>query len=237
MTTQKIEGLKSSILKNHMDDLQYKIDEVLSICDSEIEELMLLQLYDYFQNYGKVKTQDISHFSEVKFIEDEIILGDPSDQITENDEARLKNKIKKLNYRFDGMGHHKNIGFKVEHNWVRFDENSPFDIDNFITEEFEIYPQSEVTINETNYRIDIAVILNKIQNGKIIDTRKIALECDGYDYHSSAAQKMNDDKRARKLKINGWKDVFRYSGKEIYQVRDIGEVHYKFEEIMTMLKM
>ncbi|PKH68906.1 hypothetical protein CXF59_01110 [Flavobacterium sp. ALD4] len=222
-----------------MDNLQFKIDEVLSICDSEIEELMLLQLFDYFQNYGKVKTQDMSRFSEVEFIEEEICLGDPDSPITENEKTRLENKIKKYNYRFDRGFYYKNIGFKVKLNFseplsLSSIAGNPI-IDNIITREFAIYPQSEVTIAKTNYRIDIAIILNREQNEKIIDTRKIALECDGYDYHSSAIQKMNDDKRTRKLKINGWKDVFRYSGKEIYQVRDIGEVHYKFEEIITML--
>ena len=101
---------------------------------------------------------------------------------------------------------------------------------------FIIYPQFEAEIDNTNFKIDIAVILvRKDFFENIIETRKIALECDGYDYHSSALQKKNDDIRTRKLKINGWKEVFRYSGSEIYGISDISEVHSKFEEIISML--
>jgi very-short-patch-repair endonuclease len=55
------------------------------------------------------------------------------------------------------------------------------------------------------YRIDLA-----------LTAYKIAIECDGKDYHSSAKQKAHDKKKDEFLKANGWK-VLRFSGKRIYK--------------------
>lgn len=240
MTTKKIEDLKRTIFESHLIDLKFRMDEVLSICDSEIERLMLLQFYNYFQNYGKVKRDYLSHFSKIDFIEDEIMDVDPETKITIAEKIRLEEKIRKYNYRYEYAGYYKYIGFRVKANisWTSMEEietNPNMYIDDSIFQEFEIYPQFETKIDGINYRIDIAIILNRRQKNKIIDTRRIALECDGYDYHSSPEQKKSDDIRTRKLKTNGWKEVFRYSGSEIYRINDIGEVHYNFEEILKML--
>ncbi len=147
-------------------------------------------------------------------------------------------KIKKNKYRGESTGFYKYIGFKVNINWINSESiysNKETGTFGFITQEFIIYPQFESTIDNTNFKIDIAIILNRRDDEKIIETRKIALECDGYDYHSSPIQKKNDDIRTRKLKVNGWKEVFRYSGSEIYRTNNISEVHFIFEEIVSML--
>ena len=198
MTIKKIQDILSNISKKHQIDFKIKIDEVLSICDSQIEQLMLLQLYNYFQNY-KDKGDYFPGFSEINFIE---------------------------------HGFYDNyIGFKVKKKQSESSTN-PY---NTVFREFEIYPQFETIIDEKNYRLDIAIILNRIKNNEIIDTRKIALECDGYDYDSSPEKKKSDYIRTRKLKTNGWKEVFRYSGSEIYRIKEIEEVHSNFEEIIKML--
>ena len=54
---------------------------------------------------------------------------------------------------------------------------------------------------------------------------------DGYDYHSSPAQKKSDDIRLRKLKLNGWSEVFRYSGSEIS-----GFSEHEFKEIFDEIE-
>jgi hypothetical protein len=47
---------------------------------------------------------------------------------------------------------------------------------------------------------------------------------------------MNDEIRTRKLKSNGWHDVLRYSGKEIYRIGDnLQMVKYNFDEIMEII--
>jgi hypothetical protein len=235
---EKIDHIKNRILKNHIADINFRIDEVLSICDSEIEKLMILLLYDYFQNYEKSKIQNFSHFSEIEFIEDQIIPGDPDSPLTILEENRLWKKIKKNKYRGESTGFYKYIGFKVNINWINSESiysNKETGTFGFITQEFIIYPQFESTIDNTNFKIDIAIILNRRDDEKIIETRKIALECDGYDYHSSPEQKRNDDIRTRKLKKNGWREVFRYSGKELHGIKGTIEVHKLFEDIIEML--
>lgn len=76
MTTQKIEKLKDEIAKSIADDFKFKINEVISFCDSEIEKLMIVQFYNYFNNYGKNKRNDISYFTEIEFIDEEISFDD-----------------------------------------------------------------------------------------------------------------------------------------------------------------
>lgn len=53
------------------------------------------------------------------------------------------------------------------------------------------------------YRIDLALM-----------GQRIAIECDGKDYHSSPAQKARDRRKDAYLKQNGWK-VMRFSGRQI----------------------
>lgn len=241
MTEELIDKLKEEIYSSHLSDFQIKLDEVLSICDSEIEKLMLLQLFFYFQNYQKTIRDDTSYFTEIDFIEEEIVTYDPDEQITDEEIRRLKEKVIKRKYRSDGIGYYKYIGFKFKRNLTEGISvswnNKDSSIEDIIIREFEIYPQYEVKLEGIQYKIDIAIILKRKRfgDGKIIDTRKIAIECDGYEYHSSQQQIKNDDIRARKLKINGWKEVFRYSGTEIYHIRNINKVHSIFEEIITML--
>lgn len=245
MTTQKIQQLKDSIANNHSNDLKFKIEEVLSICESEIEKLMLLQLYNYFQNYGINRNPTLTYFINLEFIEDEILLGDPS--VSENENLNLKKIIKRLNYRFEEYGYYKFIGFRVEINGSEPKSVNSIEIASVnstienpirsISREFEIYPQSEVIINGTNIRVDIAIIINRKDycSGEIIESRKIAIECDGYDYHSSPTQKRDDDIRTRKLKKGGWKEVLRYSGTEIYNINGINRMNYLFDEIIEIL--
>lgn len=55
------------------------------------------------------------------------------------------------------------------------------------------------------YRIDLALI-----------GPRIAIECDGKDYHSSPDQKTHDRRKNTYLRRNGWK-VIRFTGRQINQ--------------------
>ena len=73
----------------------------------------------------------------------------------------------------------------------------------FIT---EIVPQCPVG----PYRIDLAVAINYADN-----KYKLAIECDGHDYHEKTEnQARHDKKRDRYLQSRGWL-VARFTGKEI----------------------
>lgn len=51
MSDPKVETLKKEITDNIVNEFNLQIDEVLSMCESEIEKLMLLHLYRYFQKF------------------------------------------------------------------------------------------------------------------------------------------------------------------------------------------
>ncbi len=231
--------LKQGILETHSNEFKFKLDEVISMGESPIEKLMLFQLFNYFQKYGKVGNEtDESHFTEIEFIEEEICLWDIDEPLSNSESKRLEDKIKRFNYRYKNGMYYKNIGFKCTIN--RSEWNSVDSVDNsIIFRDIEVRPQFYETVDQNVYRIDIAFILNRrdwYNNNEIIDTKKIAIECDGYDYHSSPDQKREDDIRARKLKRGGWKEILRYSGSEIFRINDNLELtHHNFEEIMEII--
>ncbi|MBN2894046.1 MAG: hypothetical protein JXL97_19405 [Bacteroidales bacterium] len=239
MGDPKIAILKNEISKNIINEFDLQLNEVLSVCESEIEKLMLLHLYLYFQKFRENEFWS-NKYLRLEFIEDEIILVDDPD-ISSFEMQKMEERVKKYNYRKFKYGFHKYIGFKVkENNSEPFTlnetkSNSPL-IDELVFREFEVRPQYPFIIDDSiEYRLDIAIILNrKTHNGKILESKKVALECDGYDYHSSPQQKRNDDIRTRKLKKSGWKEVLRYSGTELYNLNR-QEVHSLFEEIVDVL--
>jgi very-short-patch-repair endonuclease len=242
MGDPKVESLKNEITYNIVKEFNLQIDEVLSICESEIEKLMLLHLYRYFQKFRE-NGDWFNRYYEMEFIEDEIMLGDPD--VSQFEDIKLKERVKKYNYRKVEHVFLKNIGFKVKDvrsegisiNTIESKSSSSF-IDELVLREFEVRPQYSVAIDGIEHRVDIAIILNrKTADNKIIESRKVVLECDGYDYHSSPDQKRNDDIRTRKLKKSGWKEILRYSGKELHSLKSIKEVHSLFEEIIDILTL
>jgi hypothetical protein len=46
--TEKINSLKKSLINHHLNSFEYKLNEVLSICESEIEKLFFLELFNSF---------------------------------------------------------------------------------------------------------------------------------------------------------------------------------------------
>ena len=73
-----------------------------------------------------------------------------------------------------------------------------------LVKSFHIVPQFEIG----NYRLDFAIFA---------DNLKIALECDGFDYHErTAEQATHDRQRDRVLTIAGY-TVLRFTGKEIHE--------------------
>lgn len=65
----------------------------------------------------------------------------------------------------------------------------------------ELVPQFEVFGGR--YRLDFA-----------LPGRKVAIELDGYEFHSTREQFTNDRKRQRELELDGWR-VVRFSGSEV----------------------
>ena len=235
---ERLIKLKESIFKTHLDDFKFKLDEVISMGESQIEKLMILQLFNYFQKYGKLgNDEDESHFSNLKFIEEEICLWEPDEPLSNIERKRLEDKIERFKYRNKNGMYYKNIGFKCTLN-----NSEPISMNSIdqrlIFRDIEVRPQFYETVDQNHYRIDLAFILKRrdFDTNKIIEEKRIAIECDGYDYHSSPSQKRDDDIRIRKLKKGGWREVLRYSGSEIYRTNDNLELtHHNFEDIMEII--
>ena len=86
---------------------------------------------------------------------------------------------------------------------------SPIEIKLFealIKQGYQVYTQ----VPCGRYRIDLAIFLSK---------KRIAIEADGRDFHSSFQQKEHDNKRDLYLKKHGW-EVIRFTGSEIYRNSD-----------------
>jgi len=242
-TDVRKEMLKNKIINYNINKLEFKLNELLSICESEIEKLNLLQFYNLFQEYTLITDSgySINSFENLEFIEDEIVLGDPF--YTMEEKNYYKEKVNRLNYRNGdkvGMFFYKNIGFKCN---STLGEPIPVNEINkntkFTYHQYEIYPQYQVENSNQNFRIDLALILKIINQGnnEILKTIKIAIECDGYEYHATREQFTKDKLRERKLKELGWKDVIRYSGSEIYQLNDdLEKTKINFDQILEIIK-
>jgi hypothetical protein len=219
--------IKSQIEK----DFDFQMNDLLSICDSEIEKLLLVHFFRYFQ-VKKLDAGMLNKFSFPQFILDQEHVFHYR-HLGDNDAfERILNEVQVKKYRHEDGIFQKYIGFQVKSNVM--DRNEFEGKFHTTRQEICIYPQFFNRIDNTYYKIDIAIVLNRWKEKEIVETRKIALECDGYDYHSSPEQKRNDDIRTRRLKVNGWKEVFLYSGKEIVQMseQDIDSI---FSEIMAIL--
>lgn len=73
---------------------------------------------------------------------------------------------------------------------------------------FELSKYGQITpqVNTHGYRVDFAYLVND---------QKIAIEIDGFDYHSTKKQMARDYQRQRHLEANGWR-VIRFTGSEVY---------------------
>lgn len=236
--TEKINSLKKSLIDHQLNSFEYKLNEVLSICESEIEKLFFLELFNYFQKFDSTP-YDEGLYSNVDFILDEIDTFDP--EVDKTKQIELTNKVTIQQYKKEGYFYYKYIGFKVSKN-----RTEAIIVDNLLKGcepfyfQFEVIPQLEVETKDGKKRIDFALIATKLKpfvNDKI-ETKKIALECDGFDYHSRPEQYRKDKERERHLKSKGWTDVLRYSGSEIYRIdNNFKKTHFIIDEIIKILTL
>lgn len=63
-----------------------------------------------------------------------------------------------------------------------------------------------------NFRIDIAMFAKDFSGNEI----RLAIECDGHNFHRTKKQMRHDRKRERTLQLHGW-NVMRFTGSEIFE--------------------
>lgn len=89
----------------------------------------------------------------------------------------------------------------------------------------KLYPQYILYINnpdnalfQLSYRLDFALIVETQKSGGL---QKIyCIECDGHDYHNTKDQISKDNKRSQNLILLNNFTVLRYSGTQIYNMKD-----------------
>ncbi len=241
----KIKELKDQIIDIQVNPFKHWLDEVLSICESEIEKQMFLQLTYQIQKIllnGKVT--GMPYISpEISFIPKYIKNSSIKWRLRNDDELN-----------FDGFNEFKQIGISadigVEQPKTMNNTKGKFTIDVVppgyidVFRRIEIIPQYEVSIDSNNPnigidfnpRVDIAFILKRLalENHQIVDVRKLAIECDDYEFHKNTFEQ--DRIRTRALKQSGFKDVLRYSGSEIYKTSSSSDkIRYNFYQLLDII--
>lgn len=69
-------------------------------------------------------------------------------------------------------------------------------------------------LTHNGYRLETQVHCGAYRIDLVLPAYKIAIECDGKPYHSSAEQRAHDRKKNAYLRKHGWK-VMRFSGRQI----------------------
>jgi very-short-patch-repair endonuclease len=86
---------------------------------------------------------------------------------------------------------------------------------------FWLEEQYEIVVRNKRYIVDFLFDSTAPENARVVTDRdyknkdvKLAIECDGFDYHSTKTQMEKDNERELDLKMAGF-DVIRFSGSQI----------------------
>lgn len=104
-----------------------------------------------------------------------------------------------------------------------------------VMQKLHIIPQYVTLINENNYRLDFAFLLYENVNHIQTLVKKIAVECDGYEYHSGKEQFKKDRERQRNLSYDNW-TIIHFSGSEINGRIGYDETHFE-KEMLGILQL
>jgi hypothetical protein len=203
-TNQKIEAARQEIIK----DTNLRTSILLSLCESPIEQLFLINAYCYFLK-GSYNFHNISLICEIAktSFDSKTNLGQVLTPYHFVDDSGQPTQIK---------------GFEITGG-------------NF---SYQFIPQFCIETQNSEIRIDIAVLyeytfIYGVTKGKKIK-KYFGIECDGYDFHSTKEQQTADNKRTRILTELGW-TMLRYSGQEIYKMngyKDFSKILMTLDKII-----
>jgi len=202
------------------------VESLLNICESEIEkQLFLLFLQYVFEDiYGNEKSLNPIRtvvafedwrFTSIKKIYDRIdCFGVQNFEIDE---------FLKRGYAFWENYLVKAIG-------VQFEDEPMFGSNSKVV--YKLIPQHEIQLDK-NLRLDFAFFGSQYSGNQLNKETKIAIECDGYEFHSTKEQLTNDNIKNRMLQLNGWK-IYRMSGSEIFGVKSLKHVEEIFRDLRSL---
>jgi hypothetical protein len=203
---------------------------MLELCESEIEKQFLLIIMnavikDKFsptldtsfggKNYG-YKDWKIGDFSFVYETVESFSL-----------DSNSKDRYLRKGYRDFGLDLYrpKSIKFKDENFMLSGGEEYTY---------YELTPQYEVSYQK-NYRLDFAIIATHYVDDKLPKNTKVAVECDGYEFHYTRDQQKKDTLKGRELQLNDWK-LYRMAGSEIYSVKTADQINDVLKELRILTK-
>lgn len=226
-TNSKVQDLKNEISKS----INYSLDWFMNLCESEIEKQLFLIiitpiLKDKFfpsleqgcggrdlgyQNWNIKDFEFLYERVEYLFMDKETI-----------------NEYKSKGY--------LNLGSDlIRPKALKFKDECDFFLpDQLNYTIYELIPQYEVELSK-RYRLDFAIIAKNYIEDKLVSVYKVAIECDGYEYHYTKEQQRNDSKKNRELQLDDWK-LYRMTGSEIYNIRTNTQIYNILTELRLLTK-
>lgn len=205
------------------------IRKLLSLTESPIEEIFFVYLLKFIEESLatdlKFSIQGMSYLMEIDV--------DPNER-TVKEEIRGVTLLTADTVRILSLGHSE-----IDQNDDTA-RNPKFLIDEndlgkkTIMQILEIIPQYPVNADGYNYRLDFAFLLYENYRHKKDLVRKVAIECDGHEFHSDKKVFTKDRERYRKLMSENW-IIFPFSGCEINT--NSSEYYYnEFNKIFKTLR-
>jgi very-short-patch-repair endonuclease len=223
--------IRNQISKIHDITSKY-INKYLDLCETEIEKIFLVNLFQYFfEEKFSLKT---NHY---EYADSEFIPFDDFYPYFEyEDDYSFANHLAGvvMTEKSEIVRHKltlKNTKHQSEEDDIFVSERKEIKA----LKKYTFIPQYTLMVEEKNYRLDFALLYEKTLNNELIKEVKIAIECDGHDFHSTKEQIRKDSLRTRKLMSHGWK-VIRYTGSEIYQKANKSEIREVISEIKLIIE-
>ena len=184
--------------------LKDKIEKVIELCESPIEEQLLLKITEFVLiNSLEDHSQIIQNYKlciDSDFVDkngESWDLERPIEEFSDKFFIRIFNN----GYKNTSKVYDRYIDIKPQHKIFYFEDNN--------------------SINKKYYILDFGVFLYETKTNKLV--RTFCIECDGYEFHSTKEHIIKDNSRSRKLleKENDY-TTLRYLGREIKEINDDG---------------
>lgn len=209
---EKIKRLTKELIDQKGTDIR----ELLSITESPIEKLFLL----YTISYIEVSMHE-ELYPEVP--KDAMLVSIDGYKYERNsfDKNIKENAVRGLSLSYvdihgkgqsDGSGYDKFLS--KEGKIINMKVSAPSNKNQNRIQNLKIYPQYKVETSNYSYRLDFAFMLFENVDNVLKLSKKIGIECDGYEHHSSKKRFSKDRERIRNLISDDWK-MLSFSGSEI----------------------
>lgn len=231
--------MSDKIVKEILSKKEKNINRLLSLTESPIERIFFAHLLEFIEESIAFGLKNISAT---------LINGYTYCSITDSDPVTLRTNSENFGIRLSfATTIRENISpeygiFNLEDlkgtdylkRETRFLINGNNLYKKSIMQSLDIYPQYKVNINNQHFRLDFAFLLHENHEHEIHLVRKVAVECDGYEYHHNKDAFTNDRERHRTLNSDNW-IVFQFSGAEI-NANNSYDTGYFYKEFHKILK-